>query len=135
RADVTAGIPAAASDADSTAGQAVLQTTVTANVRSHVSLTARNAFPTRRSSDLGSYTFTAVLDTIPIGYANSGNYTATVEVVVSSPTGITGCNAVPGVDASLSGAATYADAAAVQAVLPTTVTANEGAEASVTSWT
>ncbi|QXE20701.1 cell wall-binding repeat-containing protein [Clostridium sp. 001] len=31
----------------------------------------------------GSYTFTATLGTIPAGYKNTGNYTATVEVVVS----------------------------------------------------
>jgi len=33
----------------------------------------------------GSYTFTAVLDTLPEGYANTGNHTATIEVVVSAP--------------------------------------------------
>jgi len=37
------------------------------------------------SSVPGSYTFTATLGTIPDGYANSGNYTAMIEVVVSVP--------------------------------------------------
>lgn len=32
----------------------------------------------------GRYTFTATLGTIPVGYANSSNYTATVEVVVET---------------------------------------------------
>ncbi|WPC40242.1 X2-like carbohydrate binding domain-containing protein [Clostridium sp. JS66] len=34
---------------------------------------------------LGSYTFTATLGTMPAGYANSENHTATVEVVVGAP--------------------------------------------------
>ena len=31
----------------------------------------------------GSYTFTATLGAIPSGYANTGNHTATIEVVVA----------------------------------------------------
>ncbi|MDR3519815.1 MAG: peptidoglycan-binding protein [Candidatus Pacebacteria bacterium] len=38
------------------------------------------------SSVAGTYTFTAVLGTIPDNFSNSGNYTATVNVIVSSPT-------------------------------------------------
>ena len=33
----------------------------------------------------GSYTFTAIMGAIPAGYANNGNHTATIEVVVAKP--------------------------------------------------
>jgi hypothetical protein len=66
----------------------------------------------------GSYTFTATLGTIPDGYANSGNYTATIEVVVTgvSDIEITGFEAITAIQAGEAGSAL--SLAAVQDLLP-----------------
>ena len=74
---------------------------------------------------------------IPAGFANTGGYTATVEVVVAAAADveITAFDAIADKDGGKVGAATYADAAAVIAALPTDVTANSNAvTVPVTTW-
>ncbi len=92
-----------------------------------------------KSNVAGSYTFDAILGTLPAGYANSGNYTATVEVVVSpADVEFTGFSTITNVDAGKAGAAIYATVALAQAALPTSVTATYSSgtvSVPVTSWT
>lgn len=83
----------------------------------------------------GSYTFTATLGTLPVPYANTAAATATIEIVVAEDVEITSFDALDTVPAGVAGDATYANAAAVRAVLPTTVLANTGSVAvPVTTW-
>ncbi len=141
--NVSAGKAGAATYANAAAVQAILPPSVTAALSGggHMMLSVNSWTDTDsyNPNTAGSYTFTAVLETLPAGYANSGSYTATVEVVVSaSDVQITGFSAITSVNAGPAGAATYADAAAVKAVLPTTVMATySGGTVSVpvASWT
>ena len=85
----------------------------------------------------GTYTFTAVLGTLPSGYTNTDALTATVNVVVGAELkNITSFDAISNVDGGTVGAATYADAAAAEAALPSNVTAEpDSASVPVASWT
>ncbi|OPH47400.1 hypothetical protein BC351_40050 [Paenibacillus ferrarius] len=87
----------------------------------------------------GSYTFTAILGSLPAYTTNTGGLTATVEVVVAPAViNITGFDEIGNVTAGTAGAATYANAEAVSAALlasHATVTANGGTIAvPVTAW-
>jgi len=83
--DVNAGSAGEATYSDAASVQAVLPAEVTANVGTvTVPVTAWEDTDSYNSNEAGSYTFTAVLGTIPEGYANTGGYTATVEVVVTA---------------------------------------------------
>jgi len=66
---------------------AILPSTVTAN-NNTVSVPVTTWVDTDTYNPLvaGSYTFTAVLGSIPVGFANTGNHTANIEVVVSNYT-------------------------------------------------
>jgi hypothetical protein len=82
--NVAAGTAGAATYANAAAVQAVLPTTATANTSAvTVPVTAWVDTDTYNPAAAGSYTFTATLGTIPAGFANTGGYTATVEVVVN----------------------------------------------------
>jgi hypothetical protein len=84
-ADVNAGTAGAASYADAAAVQAVLPDSVTANAGAvTVPVTAWEDTDLYDPAAAGSYTFTAVLGTIPDGYANTGGSTATAEVIVEA---------------------------------------------------
>lgn len=85
----------------------------------------------------GSYTFTATLGTIPDGYANTGNYTATIEVVVTEEGDIeiTGFEAITAIQAGEAGSAL--SLAEVLAMLPTSAmatTASGTVSVPVASW-
>ncbi|AGY77780.1 cell wall-binding repeat-containing protein [Clostridium autoethanogenum] len=86
--DVLAGNAGSATYSDAAAVIAALPTTVKAN-NSAVTVPVSTWVDTDHynPSAAGSYTFTATLGAIPTGYANSGNYTATVKVIVSSAPG------------------------------------------------
>jgi len=83
--DVNAGIAGEADYADAEEVQAILPADVTANSGAVtvpvISWTDTDGYD---PDTAGSYTFTAVLGTIPAGYANTGGYTAEVEVVVAA---------------------------------------------------
>ena len=84
-ADVDAGTAGSAIYADAAAVQAALPASVSANTSAGAVSVPVTAWADTDGYDpdtAGSYTFTAILGTIPAGYANSGNHTATVEVVV-----------------------------------------------------
>ncbi|HWP97544.1 MAG TPA: stalk domain-containing protein [Syntrophomonadaceae bacterium] len=134
--DVDAGYVGSATYANAAAVIAALPTTIKANGN-----TVTVDVDTWVETDIydpntaGSYTFTATLGTLPTGILNTGGYTATVEVVVSAKTEITGFDAIPNVDAGYTGSVAYADAAAVIAALPTTVKANGNTvTVPVTNW-
>ncbi|NLB51648.1 MAG: hypothetical protein GX808_01755, partial [Syntrophomonadaceae bacterium] len=83
--DVAAGTAGSATYADAAAVIAALPTTVTANANTvNVPVTTWVDTDAYDPAAAGSYTFTATLGAIPAGYANSGGYTATVEVVVAA---------------------------------------------------
>ncbi|KAF5065625.1 Cadherin-like protein [anaerobic digester metagenome] len=84
--NVSAGTAGSATYANAAAVIAALPTTATANT-SAVTVPVSTWVDTDsyNTAVAGSYTFTATLGTIPSGYANTGSYTATVEVVVSAP--------------------------------------------------
>ena len=81
--NVNAGTAGSATYANAAAVIAALPTTVTANDGAvTVPVTTWVDTDTYNAATAGSYTFTATLGTIPNHYANTGSYTATVEVVV-----------------------------------------------------
>jgi len=83
--DVNAGTAGSAAYADAAAVQAVLPDSVTANAGAvTVPVTAWEDTDLYDPAAAGSYTFTAVLGTIPDGYANTGGFTATAEVIVEA---------------------------------------------------
>ena len=146
-ANVSAGTAGAATYANAAAVSSYLianKGTVTANYATgtvSVPVTSWTDTDSYNPAVAGSYTFTAVLGTLPAGYANSGSYTATVEVVVSAPAELTGFAAISNVSAGTAGSATYANAAAVSTYLMAnngTVTANYASgtvSVPVASWT
>ncbi|MEN6347781.1 MAG: S-layer homology domain-containing protein [Syntrophomonas sp.] len=126
--NVDAGFAGTATYANAATVKTVLPTTVTANGNSAtVPVASWTDTDTYNPAQVGSYTFTATLGAMPVGYANAGSYTATVEVVVKANTEITSFDAIPNVDAGFAGTATYVNAAAVIAALPANVTANGNA--------
>ena len=144
--NVSAGTVGAATYANAAAVSSYLMTSyanVTANYAGgtvSVPVTSWTNTDNYSSAVAGSYTFTAVLGTLPAGYANTGAFTASVEVVLSTSE-ITGFAAISNVSAGAAGSATYADAAAVSSHLLTSyanVTANYASgtvSVPVTSWT
>lgn len=125
--DVYAGTEGEAVYADAAAVIAALPTEVFCDAGSAgITVTTWVETDTYNPAVAGSYTFTATLGTLPVPYGNTAAGTATVEVVVAADTEIVSFDAVNAVDAGAEGKATYADAAAVIAVLPTTATANGG---------
>jgi len=138
-ANVNAGMAGIAIDL--AAVQALLPMTVSANSGAvNVPVTAWVDTDTYDPAVAGSYTFTATLGAIPAGFTNTGNLTASVEVVVSEfvVVDITTFDAIANVNAGIAGSATYANAAAVQTMLLTTVptvSANTAAvNVPVTAW-
>ena len=86
-ANVDAGKAGSAIYADAAAVIAALPTDVTANSNAvTVPVTAWVDTDSYDPAVAGSYTFTATLGAIPAGFANTGGYTATVEVVVYAAT-------------------------------------------------
>ena len=84
-ANVNAGKAGSATYADATAVIAVLPINVTANSNAvTVPVTTWVDTDSYDPAVAGSYTFTATLGAIPAGFANTGGYTATVEVVVAA---------------------------------------------------
>jgi hypothetical protein len=82
-----------------------------------------------------SYTFTATLGDLPVPYANTGSFTATVEVVVSDDVEITAFDEIADIAGGTVAVPVYADANAVIAALPDTVLGNTGSVAvPVTTW-
>ncbi|WMW25862.1 PGF-pre-PGF domain-containing protein [Methanolobus sediminis] len=83
--DVSAGTAGSATYADAAEVAVVLPANVTANSGA-VTVNVSDWVDTDiyDPDTAGTYTFTATLSDIPEGYANTGGYTATVEVVVSS---------------------------------------------------
>ena len=138
-ANVNAGTAGSATYADAAAVIAALPAGVKANSNAvTVPVTTWTDTDGYNPNVAGSYTFTATLGAIPEGYANTGSHTATVEVVVAAApdTEITGFDAIANVNAGTAGSATYADAAAVIAALPSGVKANSNAvTVPVTTWT
>ena len=138
-ANVAAGTAGSATYADAAAVIADLPATATADTAAvTVPVTTWVDTDTYDSTTAGSYTFTATLGTLPAGWANTGAFTATVEVVVAAvvvATEITVFDAIANVAAGTAGSATYADAAAVIADLPATATADTAAvTVPVTTW-
>ncbi|MGQ7889784.1 S-layer homology domain-containing protein [Paenibacillus sp. WC2504] len=140
---VTAGTAGAATYANAEAVSAALlasHATVTANDGTiAVPVTAWVDTNNYSSSVAGSYTFTAVLGSLPANTTNTGGLTATVIVVVAPAVmNITGFDEIGHVTAGTAGAATYANAEAVSAALlasHATVTANDGTiTVPVTAW-
>lgn len=81
--DVDAGIAGSATYADAAAVIAALPTDVTANYGAvSIPVTTWTDDDTYDPNTAESYTFTAVLGTIPPSFSNTGGYTMTVEVVV-----------------------------------------------------
>lgn len=81
--DVDGGTTSSPTYADAAAIIAVLPITVTANTGAvTVPVITWVDTDTYNSATVGSYTFTAILGAIPAGFLNTGNFTATVEVVV-----------------------------------------------------
>ena len=84
-ADISAGPAGSTSYADAAAVKAALPTSVKANGNTvDVPVTIWTDTDGYDPNVAGSYTFTATLGAIPSGYANTGNHTATVEVVVGT---------------------------------------------------
>ena len=84
-ADVAAGTAGSATYADATEVIAALPATATANTSAvTVPVTTWVDTDTYNPAVAGSYTFTATLGTLPTGWANTGAFTATVEVVVAA---------------------------------------------------
>ncbi len=83
---VNGGYAGSATYTDAAEVKAILPTTVKANSNA-VSVPVLQWVDTDNYNPnvAGSYTFTATLGSIPTGYANTGGYTATVEVVVTAP--------------------------------------------------
>ena len=83
---VNGGYAGSATYADAAEVKSTLPTTVKANSNA-VSVPVLQWVDTDNYNPnvAGSYTFTATLGSIPTGYANTGGYTATVEVVVTAP--------------------------------------------------
>lgn len=85
-----AGQAGSATYANAAAVQAVLPTVVTANNGAvTVAVSSWTNTDSYNPAASGSYTFTAVLGTIPTGFSNADNRTATVEVIVSGQPTIT----------------------------------------------
>ncbi|OBR93301.1 N-acetylmuramoyl-L-alanine amidase LytC precursor [Clostridium ragsdalei P11] len=82
--DISAGNAGSATYSDAAKVIAALPTTVKAN-NGAVTVPVSTWVDTDHYNPnaAGSYTFTATLGTMPAGYKNTGNYTATVEVIVS----------------------------------------------------
>ncbi|WP_027399168.1 Ig-like domain-containing protein, partial [Anaerovorax odorimutans] len=90
-ADVSAGYAGNATYTTSTSAIAILPTEVKANNNTvTVPVTTWADTDSYNPNVAGSYTFTATLGSLPTGYENTGNYTATVEVVVTAKTEISG---------------------------------------------
>ncbi len=146
-ADVSAGYVGGATYADSAAVIAYLNANITSATATHsggtvsVPISSWSATDSYDPATAGSYTFTAVLGTLPEGYSNTENVTATVEVVIIENVELTGFSAIANIDAGKAGAATYADVAAVQTYLMTTYSAVEATYSGgtvsvpVSSWT
>ncbi|WP_171634137.1 S-layer homology domain-containing protein [Paenibacillus plantarum] len=141
--DISAGTAGAAAYANASAVSASLSTshaTVTADSGTiTVPVTAWVDTDSYNASVAGSYTFTATLGSLPVNTTNTGNLTATVEVIVAPViTNITAFDAIGDVAAGTAGSATYANASAVSASLSTshaTVTADGGTiMVPVTAW-
>ncbi|WP_379136706.1 S-layer homology domain-containing protein [Paenibacillus sp. sgz500958] len=136
--NISAGTAGSATYANAAAVIAALPASATANTSAvTVPVTTWVDTDTYNPAVAGSYTFTATLGAIPVGYANAGSHTATVEVVVSAPADveITGFDAISNISAGTAGSATYANAAAVIAALPASATANTSAvTVPVTTW-
>ncbi|GHU89984.1 hypothetical protein FACS1894202_09060 [Clostridia bacterium] len=93
--DVSAGYAGSATYADAAAVIAALPANVTASWAGGTASVPVATWTDTDSYDPnadGSYTFTAGLDTIPGNFANSGNYTATVEVVIADTYSVTVTN-------------------------------------------
>ncbi len=142
--NVSAGNVGSATYADAAAVMAALPMTATANTDSgtvSIPVASWTDTDTYDPNTVGSYTFTAVLGTLPEGYSNTENVTATVEVVIIENVELTGFSAIANIDAGKAGAATYADVAAVQTYLMTTYSAVEATYSGgtvsvpVSSWT
>jgi hypothetical protein len=89
-ADVAAGNAGSATYANAAVVIAALPATATANTSAvTVPVTTWVDTDTYNPSVAGSYTFTATLGALPTGWANTGAFTATVEVVVEAAVVIT----------------------------------------------
>jgi hypothetical protein len=84
--DLNGGTTKSATYSDATAIQAALPATVTANSGT-VTVPVISWIDTATYNPLiaGSYTFTTALGAIPSGFLNTGDYTATVEVIINIP--------------------------------------------------
>jgi photosystem II stability/assembly factor-like uncharacterized protein len=83
---IVGGAAGSATYSNAAAVLAILPTTVTATTNTgpiFVPVTSWVNTDSYNPAVAGSYTFTAVLGSIPVGYLNSGNYKATVEVLIS----------------------------------------------------
>jgi mRNA-degrading endonuclease toxin of MazEF toxin-antitoxin module len=86
---ISAGTAGSATYANVSAVIAALPGSVTANGNTVTIPVSTWVDTDNYHSDVaGSYTFTATLGTIPSGYANNGNYIASVEVIVTAPTAV-----------------------------------------------
>jgi len=84
-ANVSAGTVAAPVYANATAVKAALPTSVLCDAGTvAVPVEAWVDTDTFNKAAAGSYTFTATLGTLPAPYANTGSFTATIEVVVAA---------------------------------------------------
>ena len=82
-ANIAAGAVGSATYANAASVIAILPTSVTANTSAvTVPVLTWVDTDTYNPSAAGSYTFTATLGSIPVGFLNSGNYKATVEVII-----------------------------------------------------
>jgi len=80
------GVTGSATYSNTTAILAILPTSITANTNTgsiSVPVISWNDTDSYNSSVAGSYTFSAVLGAIPIGYANSGNNIGTIELLLT----------------------------------------------------
>ncbi|OAS14275.1 S-layer homology domain-containing protein [Paenibacillus oryzisoli] len=130
--DVAAGTAGSATYANAGEVTAALLTShasVTANGTTiTVPVTAWTDTDSYNASVAGSYTFTAMLGSLPANTTNTSGLTATVKVVISPViTSITAFDAIGDISAGTVGSATYANAVAVTTALlasHATVTAN-----------
>jgi photosystem II stability/assembly factor-like uncharacterized protein len=83
---IVGGAAGSATYSNAAAVQAILPSTVSATTNTgpvFVPVTSWTNTDSYNPAIPGSYTFTSVLGSIPVGYANSGNYVATIEVLIS----------------------------------------------------
>ncbi len=81
--NITGGLAGSPTYVDAAAIIAILPSSVKANSNAAtVPVTSWTNTDLYNTNMPGSYTFTATLGSIPVGFANSGNFTATIEVII-----------------------------------------------------